>query len=168
MSCNSIMEKKYMFLCLLINTWLTNLSSGWLPSVVHIVKKTFWVSEVSAPRAQPIKDCLELKDIQSYLVLDVWEPNMESLQKGSVPLAASSQPGHSQPGHSQSWRRESHPSLYWYSRPSHGERHRGREVMWLGFSDERNSHQSHDLLLVQHEELQREPAGPLLPAVQVP
>lgn len=153
-----------MFLCLLINTWLTNLSSGWLPSVVHIVKKTFWVSEVSAPRAQPIKDSLELKDIQSYLVLDVWEPNIESLQKGSVPLAASSQPGHGQ-----SWRRESHPDPYsCYSRPSHGERHRGREVMWPGFSDERNSHQSHDLLPVQHEVLQREPAGPLLPAVQVP
>ncbi|KAK6314879.1 hypothetical protein J4Q44_G00144080 [Coregonus suidteri] len=64
-----------------------NIRPGWLPSVVHVGKK---MSEVSAPRAQSVKDCLEVKDFQSYLVLDVWECNMEALQKASVSLAASS------------------------------------------------------------------------------
>lgn len=81
------------------------LRPGLLPSAVHVVKnerRSFGPSGVgrclkpgcppsvlSRPRDQSAKDCLELKDIQYYVLVDVREPNMEAPQNASVPLSSS-------------------------------------------------------------------------------
>lgn len=73
---------------------------------------------------------------------------MEAPQMVSVPISASSSSSRersSGPGHTRIWRKERRADPYsCCSRSSHVERHRGSEVMRLGFSGERHSHQSRE------------------------